>query len=158
MRVAAIFIAALVFAASSAGEKDKPFKQTPEETQLFELTNAERKKKDLGQLVMNPALSKIARAHAENMARQGKMEHKLDGKTQFDRLRAAGYIYEAASENLVWGEDGATVAFIIKHLMDSKVHRTNILYADYTETGVGMARDKAGDIYYAQLFGRPEKK
>ena len=139
-----------------AGEKDKAFAHSADETKVFELTNQERKKKDTPPLKLNAALSKIARAHSENMARQGKMEHTLDDKSPFDRLRDAGYKFSAAAENIAGGER-VTHAMIMQAWMESEGHRTNILEAEYTEIGVGIARDKVGQIYYTQVFAKPRE-
>jgi len=138
-----------------AGEKAKPFQHTPNEVKTFELTNLERKKKDVPALKLNPELSKIARAHSANMAQQGKMEHKLDDKTPFDRLRDAGYKFSSAAENIAAGGDGATMEMIMKAWMESKGHAANILEAEFTEIGVGIARDKEGQLYFTQIFAKP---
>jgi uncharacterized protein YkwD len=133
------------------------FSQTSNELQLFELTNLERKKKDLPPLKLSPILSKIARAHSENMARQGKMEHKLDGKGPLDRLRDADYKFVKGGENLASGNEDATLPLIMRAWMESKGHRENILLAEYSEIGVGIGRDKNGELFYTQLFARPRK-
>ena len=44
-------------------------------------------------LKVNATLVKTARAHSENMAKQEKMAHQLDGKSVGDRTEAAGYDY-----------------------------------------------------------------
>jgi uncharacterized protein YkwD len=144
------------FALLGAGEPAKPFQQTPDEVKLVELTNQERKKMDLPLLKLSPALSKIARAHSENMARQAKMEHALDNKGPFDRLRGAGYKFIKAAENIASG-DGVSLAMIMKAWMDSKEHRANILMPEYTEIGLGIARDKTGQLYFTQVFAKPRK-
>ena len=140
-----------------AGEKAASFKSTPDEVKVFELTNAERKKKEVHPLVLSVALSKLARAHSENMARQGKMEHKLDDKSPFDRMRDAKYLYLAGGENIGMGEDGITIEMIMEAWMESKDHQKNILAPEYTEIGVGLAKDKKGDTYYTQVFAKPRK-
>jgi uncharacterized protein YkwD len=151
----ALWFALMCFGAlAPAGEKNKKFQHTADETKIFELTNQERKKKDVPALKLNPALSKIARAHSENMARQGKMEHKLDGKDFDDRVRDGGYRFSAIAENIGNGK-GATLEMIMKAWMDSEDHRTNILNNEYTEIGVGAARDKGGRLYLTQVFGHP---
>jgi len=148
----------LLRSASLAGEKAKPFEQTPNETKIFEMTNEERKKKDLPPLKLNPLLSKIGRAHSENMAKQMKFEHNLDDKTPFDRIRAAGYKYAVAGENIAFGEEDASLQLIMKTWMESNAHRDNILQTQYTEIGIGIARDKMGQAYYTQVFGKPLAK
>src|SRR5262245_36141646 len=82
-----------------AGDAPK-FSPTAEEKKILTLTNAERKKQDLPALEINPLLSKIARAHSANMAKQEKMAHDLDGKTPYQRLTDAGYAYGRAGENV----------------------------------------------------------
>lgn len=159
-RIAALFIPillALFGALAPAGEKAKAFEHSAEEKKLFELTNEERKKKDIAPLVLNAPLSKIARAHSLNMATQGKMEHKLDDKTPFDRLRDASFNFLTAAENIAAGENGITLPMIMKAWMESKGHSGNILEAEYTDIGVGIARDKEGKIYFTQVFARTQK-
>lgn len=147
----------VLFTRAPAGEKTKPTVLNAGELKVFNLTNDERKKKELRPLVLSPFLSKLARAHSANMAKQMKMEHKLDDKTPFDRLRDAGYKFAAASENIGMGDEDATIEMIMEAWMASPAHRANILQTEFTEIGVGIARDQKGLIYYTQLFGRPQK-
>jgi uncharacterized protein YkwD len=46
---------------------------------------------------------------------------------------------------------------IMKAWMDSKEHRANILMPEYTEIGLGIARDKTGQLYFTQVFAKPRK-
>jgi uncharacterized protein YkwD len=144
--------------ALARGGEAPPFKMTAEEEKLLELTNQERKKKELPPLRGNPLLSKIARSHSENMAKQGKMDHTLDSKTPFDRMRDAEYKFLKGAENIAAGDAKNALAEIVRAWMESKAHRENILGPDYTETGLGMARDKSGQIYYTQVFAKPQGK
>jgi uncharacterized protein YkwD len=128
----------------------------PAEMKILELTNAERKLKDLPPLKPNPLLFKVAQAHSENMAKQGKMEHKLDGKTPLQRLKAAGYPYNMAFENIGAGDPDVPLEDLMKAWMDSKGHRDNILTNVCTEIGLGVAKDKNWQVYYTQLFGKPK--
>ena len=45
----------------------------------------------------------------------------------------------------------------MKAWMESKGHRDNILNDVCTEIGLGIAKDKDGQVYYTQLFGKPRK-
>jgi uncharacterized protein YkwD len=139
-----------------ANEKPK-FENTKDEITVADLTNQERKKDGKTALTLNPALSKIARAHSENMAKQGKMEHKLDKKDVFNRLDDAKFDYQVAGENIAFGPEGITMKTIMKLWMDSETHRKNILYKDFTEIGIGIARAKNGDLYFTQVFAKPAK-
>ena len=53
---------------------------------------------------------------------------------------------------------GVLLENIMKAWMESKGHRANILEAEYTEIGVGVARDKSGQMYLTQVFARPRKE
>jgi uncharacterized protein YkwD len=123
--------------------------------QIVELTNLERKHKELSSLKASSLLAKVAQAHSENMAKQEKMEHNLDGKTPLQRLQAAGYAYARAHENIAAGDPDVPLEDLMKAWMDSKGHRDNILSGACTEIGVGVARGKNGQVYYTQLFGKP---
>jgi uncharacterized protein YkwD len=139
-----------------AGGGGMKFELTPEEKQLVELTNKERKKADLPPLRPSPLLFRAARAHSANMAKQGKLEHDLDGKTPFQRIKATGYRYLRAGENIAMGgADDVTLPEVMKGWMDSKYHRHNLLNPYYTEIGFGRVVNGEGVAYYTQVFGRP---
>jgi uncharacterized protein YkwD len=133
----------------------KTLRLSEDEQSLLELINAERRKEDLAPLKPSLLLFQVARAHAVNMAKQRKLEHKLDGKTPYDRIRAAGYKYTVAGENVARGD--VSLAEIVQEWMKSKIHRENILASDFSEIGIGMARDGMGEMYYAQVFAMPQK-
>jgi uncharacterized protein YkwD len=153
----------LVLAACSnlvgADDKKEPPKLelSDEEKTLLELTNKERADKKLPPLEANPILFKVARAHSANMAKQGKMEHVLDGKTPAQRVDAAGYDYARVAENIAWADGGALEA-IVKGWMDSKLHRDNILNGDFKEIGIGIGRSEKGELYFTQVFAAQRKK
>jgi uncharacterized protein YkwD len=140
---------------ASAQLEPEPLKLSDDEQKLLNMANEERKKGDLPLLRPDPVLFKVARAHAANMARQGKMEHKLDGKTPFDRIKGAGYRYSVAAENIARGD--APLADVIAGWMKSKSHRENLLERRFVETGLGMAKDEIGDVYYVHVFAAPFK-
>ena len=70
-----------------------------------------------------------------------------------DRLAAAEYRWQAAGENLAFGQQSA--AAVVAGWMQSPGHRANILHATFTEMGVAYLTDTNGRPYYVQVFGRP---
>jgi uncharacterized protein YkwD len=148
-------VAVFVVAVGLAAQADPPakFQMSKEEKQLFELTNKERKKKDLPPLKASPLLFKVARAHSANMAKQKKMDHVLDGKKPNQRVKEAGYRYLSTGENIAYGT--LTQEEIMEKWMGSKPHRANILNKNFTEIGLGIVPDKDGVPYYTQVFGKP---
>jgi uncharacterized protein YkwD len=129
------------------------FQMSKEEKELLDLTNQERKKKDLPLLKPNPTLFKVARAHSANMAKQNKMDHVLDGKKSADRVKKAGYKYRSTGENIAFGN--YPLDKLMEAWMGSKLHRANILNKNFTEIGLGIIPDKDGVPYFTQLFGKP---
>jgi uncharacterized protein YkwD len=156
MRLAGACGLLVVLGLSHAGEAPS-FKMTDEEAKLLELTNQERKKKELAPLRPNPVLFKLARDHSANMAKQGKMDHVLDGKTPFDRMKDANYSFQRGGENIAAGDATIELAQVMQSWMESKNHRENILGPEFTEIGLGVVR-KDGQAYYTQVFAKPSKK
>jgi uncharacterized protein YkwD len=146
-----------VLALGRAGEAP-PFKMTEEETKLLELTNQERKKKELSPLKPSSLLFKLARDHSANMGKQAKMDHILDGKKLDDRVKEAKYQYALVGENIAAGDAQVGLPEVMGAWMESKLHRGNILGPEFTEIGLGLARGKDGQIYYTQVFAKPRAK
>ena len=132
------------------------FELTAEERTLIDLTNQERKKEKLPALRPSETLVKVARAHSANMARQGKMEHVLDGKTAMQRIKASGYVAAWGGENIAAGEQWP-LPDVMQAWMESPEHRKNILKKEYEEIGIGLARAEDGKIYFTRLFATPKK-
>ena len=123
---------------------------------MINLTNAERTRAGLAAFRMNPRLGEAARIQAEQMAATGRFEHDLPDARYprlEDRMDAAGYRWQAAAENLAFGQRSA--AAVVDTWMQSPAHRTNILHTTLTEIGVAHLVDRNGRRYYVQAFGRP---
>src|SRR5262245_49482281 len=108
MRYAALSPLLLVLVAaaapSPAQEKKDPPQMTEGEKALLDLVNKEREKEKLPPLKSNARLAKAARGHSENMARQGKLEHVLDGKTPANRADDVGYNFLRIGENIAYND------------------------------------------------------
>jgi uncharacterized protein YkwD len=154
-RLLPLVVICLSLGASPSAQEKSKFMLTDDEQQVIDLTNAERKKKDLPPLKFNQVLCEVARAHSANMVKQAKVEHKLDGKSPYDRIKAAGYRYMVAGENLARAD--VTVEEVMAAWMASKDHRDNILDAEFTEIGIGLVRDEQ-NTYYTQVFAKPKKQ
>jgi uncharacterized protein YkwD len=149
----------VVTAITFAQETDKKpaFKLSEDEEKMLELTNAERKQMELPPLKANKVLFELAREHSQNMAKQEKLDHELDCKTPFDRMKAAGYPFRRAGENIALSFGKPSMAEIVKQWMDSEGHRANILNEGFTEIGLGIAKNDKGELYFTQVFGTPLK-
>src|SRR5262245_39708734 len=139
--------------AADEPKKDKDeFKLAKEEQEVLDLTNKERKDAGLPALKPHPKLFKAARDHSANMAKQGELNHTLDGKGPAERLADVGYKYRHWAENVATGQ--RTPAEVVKSWMGSEIHKANIL-SEHKEIGIGVAKTADGTRYWTQVFGNP---
>lgn len=156
MRTASLLL--LVLATATIAQERKPVKLTADEQALVDLANRTREKEKLAVLKVNATLCKVAKQHAENMAKQEKMDHVLDGKGVAARVTDAGYDYRVVGENLARADGDPDTpapppADIHKHWMESKRHHANLVNPKFREVGLAIARSKKGTYFYAQVFG-----
>jgi hypothetical protein len=91
-----------------------------------------------------------ARAHSKDMRVKGYFEHNSpDGKTPWDRIKAAGYSQPGA-ENIAMGY--ATAKAVIDGWMNSPGHRANILNCKLKAVGIGVEYGSGGP-WWTQDFG-----
>jgi uncharacterized protein YkwD len=124
---------------------------------LTELTNEERTKDSLSALKENDLLDKAAAMKATDMATKGYFAHvSPEGKKPWNWLQDVDYKYQYAGENLAVNfkdSEEVTVAW-----MNSPTHKANIVKAQYTEIGTGVATgtfNGVKTVYVAQVFAKP---
>jgi hypothetical protein len=127
--------------------------------------NGFRQQERRGKLEANPKLAETAQAFAEYMARTNRFSHTADGNRPGNRVRAHGYDYCIIAENIAYqySSGGFSPDELAQGFFDSwensAEHKKNMLDADVTETGIGVARsDDTGYFYAVQLFGRPRSQ
>ena len=141
--------------APSAKAGARPSNYSGAEAQIFSLINAERQHQGLPALVYNAQLDRMAKIQAANMARFQKMAHTLPESqlpTLGDRAAFVGYPFGRMAENVAQGFPSAES--VVRGWMNSSGHRHNVLNADVSETGIGIARAPGGGLYFCQVFGR----
>ncbi len=134
------------------------------ESAIVEFTNAYRERNKLGDVKPNAALAAAARAYAAYLAKSGTFSHTADGREAGDRVTSAGYDWCQVAENLAMHLDsrGFEARDLAKKSVEgwinSQGHRENLLAADVTEIGVGVARAPGKDPKFisVQLFARPK--
>lgn len=127
--------------------------------QVVEQTNAKRAALGLQTLAMNPTLSVAAQQKAADMfANQYWAHTSPEGKEPWDFIRASGYTYQAAGENLA--RDFMGTGEMLDAWMNSPTHRANIVNARYQEIGVAVVNgtlDGTDTTLVVQMFGRPRE-
>jgi uncharacterized protein YkwD len=128
-----------------------------DERRAFELINAERRRRGLGPLVFDASLTRVARYHSQNMARQGFFNHvdrdglDLSGRAQVLGVRG----WRALGENIAYNQGyNDPSAFAVERWMISSKHRENILNGEFTHAGLGVARASDGRVFFTQVFMR----
>lgn len=101
-------------------------------------TNNERARHNLGELALNAQLSKAAQAKAHDMAARNYWSHITpDGNPPWTFIKASGYSYASAGENLAYGFEGSDST--VAGWMGSTPHRINMLNNSYKDVGFGIA-------------------
>ena len=121
------------------------------EQSVFNQINNYRASQGLPALTRNSAIENQARIHSQNMA-NGTVPF---GHTGFsERVKAIGIPYRAAGENVAYNQgysDPATIA--VQGWLKSPGHLANIK-GNYEKTGIGVASNSRGAIYFTQIFLR----
>jgi hypothetical protein len=126
--------------------------------EVISFTNQERATNNVAPVVENPLLDAAAQAKANDMAAKGYFAHVgPDGKEPWAWVKAAGYNYQYAGENLaVRYTDSSDV---VNAWMASPTHRANIVKPVYTEIGIGIAQGEFQGqpaTFVVQYFGTPK--
>lgn len=103
-------------------------------------------------------LQAAAQAHADDMATNDYYGHQSrDGTSQSDRIRMQGYQSRMTAENIAAGQQSPEE--VIDSWLRSPGHCRNILNAELTEIGIGVAVNLASDkgVYWVQNFGSGER-
>ena len=98
------------------------------------------------------ALADAARAHAQDMASTGVLDHRgSDGSTPGMRARAAGHRTDRVGENIAVGYPALTE--VMDAWLASPGHRANLVGPAYRSVGVATAVTADGVRYWVQVFG-----
>jgi uncharacterized protein YkwD len=120
------------------------------EAQMLVLVNQERTKRGLKPVAADPEMTRVARAHSNDMFSRGYFSHYTpEGKDPFDRMKTAQVTFLAAGENLALGQ---TLKICHEGLMNSPGHRANILRPQYGRLGIGILDGGFRGLMISQEF------
>jgi len=101
-------------------------------------------------LARDEKLEELARGHASRMRERHSVAHDLGDGDFRDRFEAEGTLdARAVGENVA---HAPTLALAHRALHASPSHRINLLRADYTHMGVGVAQAEDGSVYVCETF------
>lgn len=153
IRILLLLSAWVLTAAPGFGAVKRFVFPTPEQTEkeLLDLINSDRQRLGRKPLLPDALLQEIARAHSAKMAEEGKLSHyfpRWPGPEQ--KLSLAGACFLRNSENVAHSQT-PFAAFIHESLMDSLLHRINILDEGMLQAGIGVCK-KGNDFYISEEF------
>lgn len=121
------------------------------EAEMLALVNQERAKAgNLRALVADPDTLEVSRTHSRDMFARSYFAHvSPEGRSPFDRLRAAKVGYRAAGENLALAR---TLGMAHTGLMNSPGHRANILHPAFKRVGIGIVDGGRRGLMITQTF------
>jgi uncharacterized protein YkwD len=125
------------------------------ETELYVRVNAVRAEHHLVPLQRDPAVDRVARAQAADMAARGYLSHdNPEGLSPVDRLERGGVRdgFTLAAENAGKTNRGDPNREILEGWIASEAHRRNLFFPPFNTTGLGIARAADGTYVYVQLY------
>lgn len=150
-----VLVVGFAWSAVLAADEDK-LTPTKEEQAALDLTNKEREAAKVPPLKFHPTLYKAAREHSENMAKQNKLDHSLDGVSFVDRMTATKYPGRGYGENIACGNPEMSAKEAVAVWMNSPPHKENLLKEAFGEVGIARAVARDGTVYWTQVFGKPK--
>lgn len=104
---------------------------------------------------LNASLSAAAQSQAQWMVDTGNVSHtRPDGSTPRTRAAAAGYGSNWVSENIYMGTV-ATASDAWNFWLNSAIHYAGMTSSNYSEIGIGAARNATWGAAYVLVFGNP---
>ena len=131
--------------------KTNEFRPRPDlEIRMLGLINNERKKAGLKIMTFDKKLAGVATKHSADMLQRGYFSHYTpEGKSPFDRMRSDRVRFLIAGENLALAQ---TLQSAHEGLMESPVHKANILHISFERAGIGILDAGVHGIIVTQNF------
>jgi hypothetical protein len=138
----------MLLVAPGFGAVDRFIPPTPDqiEKELLEMINRDRELVGRKPLLFHPLLQEIARSHSAKMATEGKLSHFFPGwPIPEQKMRLADVYFLRTNENVAYSQTPFS-RFIHESLMNSVMHKINILDEHVLQAGIGVC--KTGNDYY----------
>lgn len=131
--------------------RTKDFRPRPDlELRMLDLINSERKKLGLKTMSFDKKLGKVAMKHSSDMLERGYFSHYTpEGNSPYDRMRKDRVRFRVAGENLALAQ---TLQSAHEGLMESPVHKANILHNSFNRVGISILDAGANGIIITQNF------
>jgi len=122
---------------------------------MVDTINRERQNRGLAPLELDPVLTELAQGHAQGMVDYDHYGHTtIEGDSYRDRLKEHDIALNWVGENyyVTCCPKDQAVECAMEWLMGHPPHRRNIVNANYSLVGIGVAWDPAGMYVFVQDF------
>ncbi len=124
-------------------------------SQVVSLINQYRAGKGLSQLAVSSTLTASSAWKSLHMAGYGYFAHDDPAppvaRGAYQRAKDCGFTGTTWGENIAWGY--TTAQSVVNGWLGSSGHRANIENPNFRTTGVGVAANASGQLYWTQNFG-----
>jgi uncharacterized protein YkwD len=121
------------------------------EREIYELVNRHRRKQRLAPLALDARIGEQARHHSLAMA-TGRARFGHQGFEDRIRVLSRAMRVQWSAENVSMNQGYAAPARqAMEGWLVSAMHRAN-MEGPYDLTGIGVARNRAGEVYFTQIF------
>ncbi|MBN9298126.1 MAG: CAP domain-containing protein [Filimonas sp.] len=134
---------------SASPSKDKIIALGGMEDKILYYVNQHRKEVGRPPLQMLSVANTEASRHSANMASRKTGFGHSGFEDRVARIRQSAGAISAAAENVAYGQLSAKD--VVNGWINSSGHRKN-MEGNYTYTGIGVAKDKNGTIFFTQIF------
>lgn len=117
--------------------------------EILKYINEYRRRKRLPPMAINAKMNTEAQKHSENMAARRTSFGHNGFQGRLKRISPALDGLSGGAENVAMGS--TTAKEVVDNWLKSSVHRQNI-EGRYNFTGIGVAPDKRGVLYFTQIF------
>ncbi|WP_315168049.1 CAP domain-containing protein [Metaclostridioides mangenotii] len=122
-----------------------------QQKEVVDLVNVERSKAGLSPLTLDSEISSVATKKSQDMIDNNYFDHNSPTYgSPFDMMKKFGISYKTAGENIAMGQKSPKE--VVNAWMNSEGHRKNILNANFSKIGIGVAQKGNGAIYWTQMF------
>ncbi|HAT1882312.1 TPA: CAP domain-containing protein [Legionella pneumophila] len=144
-----ILVHCFLFPAYAAPQPKSTVNDTAIQNEILVYINNYRQQHGLAPLKMDNRIVKEAKIHSMDMAKHAiPFGHKYF-KKRIDKLHTQIKNSNAGAENVAYNYKNAQD--VVKNWLRSPGHKRNIV-GNYDLTGIGIARDEKGKIYFTQIF------
>lgn len=118
--------------------------------EVLNLVNKERSNRGLAPLKLNDSLSNVATIKSQDMIDKNYFDHTSPTYgSPSNMINKFGISYNSMGENIAMGQSSPEE--VMNSWMNSPGHRKNILNPNFTELGVGVAKNNS-TLYWTQMF------